>query len=107
TKGSDAVEAVRVELAKMTGQRDALQKTLTDEVLPQIAALAEMMGDQPVPRHPVGRAVTKGSAGDSGASDLPSVDAIRDHPAKMSPEARADRLIKVSHQNPQQLALAR
>lgn len=107
TKGSDAVEAVRVELAKMTGQRDALQKTLTDEVLPQIAALAKMVGDQPVPRHLVGRAVTKGSAGDSGSSDIPSVDAIRDHPAKMSAEARAGRLIKVSHQNPQQLALAR
>lgn len=91
----------------MTGQRDALQKTLTDEVLPQIAALAKMVGDQPVPRHLVGRAVTKGSAGDFGSSDIPSVDAIRDHPAKMSAEARAGRLIKVSHQNPQQLALAR
>ncbi len=34
-------------------------------------------------------------------------DAICDHLAKMSPEARADLLIKVSHQNPQQLALAR
>ncbi|MEE7504740.1 hypothetical protein [Methylobacterium mesophilicum] len=106
-KGGDAIEAVRAELAKITGQRDALQKTLTDEVLPQIAALAKMVGDQPVPRHLVGRAVTKGSEGDSGASDIPSADAIRDHLAKMSPEARADLLIKVSHQNPQQLALAR
>jgi hypothetical protein len=100
TKGGDAVEAVRVELAKMTGQRDALQKTLTDEVLPQIAALAKMVGDQPVPRHLVGRAVTKGSEGDSGSSDIPSVDAIRDHLAKMSPEARADLLIKVSPPEP-------
>ncbi|MGN8097170.1 hypothetical protein [Methylobacterium sp. 22177] len=107
TKGGDAIEAVRAELAKITGQRDALQKTLTDEVLPQIAALAKMVGDQPVPRHLVGRAVTKGSEGDSGASDIPSVDAIRDHLAKMSPEARADLLIKVSHQNPQHLPLAR
>lgn len=106
-KGGDAIEAVRAELAKMTGQRDALQKTLTDEVLPQIAALAKMVGDQPVPRHLVGRAVTKGSEGDAGASDIPSADAIRDHLAMMSPEARADLLIKVSHQNPQQLALAR
>lgn len=107
TKGGDAIEAVRAELAKMTGQRDALQKTLTDEVLPQIAALAKMVGDQPVPRHLVRRAVTKGSEGDSGSSDILSADAIRDHLAKMSPEARADLLIKVSHQNPQQLALAR
>ncbi|SDA33530.1 hypothetical protein SAMN02799622_05547 [Methylobacterium sp. UNC378MF] len=107
TKGGDAIEAVRAELAKMTGQRDALQKTLTDEVLPQIAALAKMVGDQPVPRHLVGRAVTKGNEGDSGSSDIPSADAIRDHLAKMSPEARADLLIKVSHQTPQQLALAR
>ena len=44
TKGSDAIEAARAELAKMTVQRDALQKTLTDEVLPQIAALAKMVG---------------------------------------------------------------
>ncbi|PJI55030.1 hypothetical protein CTI14_08675 [Methylobacterium radiotolerans] len=66
-----------------------------------------MVGDQPVPRHLVGRAVTKGSEGDSGVSDIPSADAIRDHLAKMSPEARADLLIKVSHQNPQQLALSR
>lgn len=107
TKGGDAIEAVRAELAKMTGQRDSLQKTLTDEVLPQIAALAKMVGDQSVPRHLVGRAVTKGSEGDSGSSDIPSADAIRDHLAKMSPEARADLLIKVSHQNPQQLALVR
>jgi hypothetical protein len=106
-KGGAAIEAVRAELAKMTGQRDALQKTLTDEVLPQIAALAKMVGDQPVPRHLVGRAVTKGSEGDTGSSDIPSADAIRDHLAKMSPEARADLLIKVSHQNPQHLPLAR
>lgn len=106
-KGSDAIEAVRAELAKMTGQRDALQKTLTDEVLPQIAALAKMVGDQPVPRHLVGRVVTKGTEGNPGASDAPSADAIRDYLAKMNPEARADFLIKVSHQNPQQLALAR
>ncbi|MET0530127.1 MAG: hypothetical protein ABW003_17615, partial [Microvirga sp.] len=87
--------------------RDALQKTLTDEVLPQIAALAKMVGDQPVPRHLVGRAVTKGSEGASSASETLSAEAIRDYLAKMSPEARADLLIKVSHQNPQQLALAR
>ncbi|WP_331289452.1 MULTISPECIES: hypothetical protein [Methylobacterium] len=98
---------MRAELAKMTAQRDALQKTLTDEVLPQIAALAKMVGDQPVPRHLVGRAVTKGTEGSSVASDAPSAEAIRDHLAKMSPEARADFLIKVSHQNPQPLALAR
>ncbi|MET3482366.1 hypothetical protein [Methylobacterium sp. 1973] len=107
TKGSDAIEAVRAELAKMTGQRDALQRTLTDEVLPQIAALAKMVGDQPVPRHLVGRAITKGTEGGSSVSDAPSADAIRDHLAKMSPEARADFLIKVSHQNPQQLAITR
>lgn len=76
-KGGDAIEAVRAELTKMTGQRDALQQTLTDEVLPQIAALAKMVGDQPVPRHLVGRAVTKGTEGISGASDAPSADAIR------------------------------
>ena len=104
-KGDDAMESVRAELAKMTGQRDALQKTLTDEVLPQIAALAKMVGDQPVPRHLVGRAVTKGTEGSSGAPDTPSADAIRDHLAKLSPEERAELLIKVSHQNPQQLAL--
>ena len=107
TKGGEAIEAVRTELAKMTGQRDALQKTLTDEVLPQIAALAKMVGDQPVPRHLVGRAITKGTEGSSVGSDAPSAEAIRDHLAKMSPEARADFLIKVSHQNPQHLALAR
>ncbi|SEH35154.1 hypothetical protein SAMN02799636_01712 [Methylobacterium sp. 275MFSha3.1] len=106
-KGGAAIEAVRAELAKMTGQRDALQKTLTDEVLPQIAALAKMVGDQPVPRHLVGRAITKGTEGSSVGSDAPSAEAICDHLAKMSPEARADLLIKVSHQNPQQLALAR
>ncbi|MDH2310350.1 hypothetical protein [Methylobacterium brachiatum] len=106
-KGGDAIEAVRAELAKMTGQRDALQKTLTDEVLPQIAALAKMVGDQPVPRHLVGRAVTKGTEGASGTIEAPSADAIRDHLAKLSAEERADLLIKVSHQNPQQLALAR
>ncbi len=79
TKGGDAIEAVRVELAKMTGQRDALQKTLTDEVLPQIAALAKMVGDQPVPRHLVGRAVTKGTESGAGTLDAPSADAIQDH----------------------------
>lgn len=104
-KGSDAIEAVRAELARMTGQRDALQKTLTDEVLPQIAALAKMVGDQPVPRHLVGRVVTKGIEGSSGAPDTPSADVIRDHLAKLSPEERADLLIKVSHQNPQQLSI--
>ncbi|WP_205836150.1 hypothetical protein [Methylobacterium brachiatum] len=106
-KGGDAIEAVRAELAKMTGQRDALQKTLTDEVLPQIAALAKMVGDQPVPRHLVGRAVTKGTEGGPGSAEAPSADAIRDHLAKMSPEERADLLIKVSHQHPQQLTLSR
>ncbi len=106
-KGGAAIEAVRAELAKMTGQRDALQKTLTDEVLPQIAALAKLVGDQPVPRHLVGRAVTKGIEGGSVVPDGPSAEAIRDHLAKMSPEARADLLIKVSHLDPQQLALAR
>lgn len=60
-----------------------------------------------MPRHLVGRAVTKGAECISGVSDAPSAEAIRDHLAKMSPEARADFLIKISHQNPQQLALAR
>jgi hypothetical protein len=106
-KGRDAIEAVRAERAKMTGQRDVLQKTLTKEVPPQIAAFAKMVGDPPVPRHLVGRAITKGVEGNSGVSDTPSADAIRDHLARLSPEERADFLIKVSHQNPQQLALPR
>ncbi len=107
TKGGDAIDAVRAELAKITGQRDALQKTLTDEVLPQITALAKMVGDQPVPRHLVGRAVTKGAEGSSDLSDVRSADEIREYLAKMTPEARADLLIKVSHQNPQQFAISR
>ena len=65
-----------------------------------------MEGHQSVPRHLVGRAVAKGTEGGSGASDVPSADAIRNHLAKVSPEARAASLIKVSHQNPQQLSLA-
>ena len=69
----------------------------------QAERLAKLAGDQPVPRHLVGRAVTKGT---EGISDVPSAEAIRDHLAKMSPEARADFLIKVAQQNPQQLSLA-
>ncbi|MHB2211519.1 hypothetical protein [Methylobacterium sp. CM6257] len=77
--GAVALLAAQPPEGWMTGQRDALQKTLTDEVLPQIAALAKMVGDQTVPRHLVGRAVTKGAEGNSGLSDAPSAEATRDH----------------------------
>lgn len=63
-----------------------------------------MEGDQPGPRHLVGLSVTKGGEGDTGSSQTSSAGAIRDHVAKMSPESRADFLIKVSHQIPQQVA---
>ncbi|WP_205825129.1 hypothetical protein [Methylobacterium terricola] len=99
-KGADIVEVVRAELAKVTGERDALQKAVTDQIMPAIATLQKMIGDQPVPRHLVGRAITKGAEGGSEpVGDDQAVQIL----AKMTPEERATLMIKVAQQNPQQL----
>lgn len=99
-KGAEIVEVVRAELAKVTGERDALQKAVTDQIMPAIATLQKMIGDQPVPRHLVGRAVTKGAEGTAEpASDEQAVQLL----ARMTPEDRATLLIKVAQANPQHL----
>lgn len=102
-KVTESLDASTAALAKVTGERDALQKTLADEVLPQIAALTKMIGDQPVPRHLVGRAVTKGAEAETVATAQTAEQLL----AKMAPEDRATLLIKVAQQNPQHLTLAR
>ncbi|MET7242490.1 hypothetical protein ABZT49_03920 [Methylobacterium sp. EM32] len=99
-KGADLVEVVRAELAKVAGERDALQKAVTDRIMPELAKLQKMIGDQPVPRHLVGRAVTKGAEGTTEpVSDEQAVQLL----AKMTSEERATLMIKVAQANPQQL----
>ncbi|MFH6786310.1 MULTISPECIES: hypothetical protein [Methylobacterium] len=99
-KGADLVEVVRAELAKVTGERDALKKAVTDQIMPAIAMLQKMIGDQPVPRHLVGRAVTKGA---EGAAELVSDEQAVQLLARMTSEERATLMIKVAQANPQQL----
>lgn len=104
-KVTAALDASTQALATATGERDALRKTLTDQVLPEIARLAKLIGDQPVPRHLVGRAVTKGAeAADREAAGTETAEALL---ARMDPEARATLLIKLAQQKPQPLTLAR
>ncbi|UHC16058.1 hypothetical protein LRS73_26865 [Methylobacterium currus] len=102
-KGAELVEVVRAELTKVTGERDALQKAVTDQIMPAIATLQKMIGDQPVPRHLVGRAVTKGAEG--GPEPVTDEQALQ-LLARMSPDERATLLIKVAQANPQQLVPA-
>ena len=99
-KGADIVEAVRAELAKVTGERDALAKAVSDQIMPELTKLRTMIGNMPVPRHLAGRAVTKGAEG--GAEPIGDDQAVQ-LLAKMSPEDRATLMIKVAQANPQQL----
>lgn len=98
-KGADALEAIRADLAKALGERDALAKAVSDQIMPELTKLRTMIGNMPVPRHLAGRAVTKGTEG--GPEPLGDDQAVQ-LLAKMSPEDRATLMIKVAQANPQQ-----
>jgi hypothetical protein len=94
------------DLAKMTGERDsllakydALNKTLTDDFMPLIKAIAA----QPVPQHLIGRAITKSEDADGSAA--PEAKEVEEQFLKMDPDAQARLIIKISQRNPHQLAL--
>ncbi|MGF3025556.1 hypothetical protein ACQVP2_22360 [Methylobacterium aquaticum] len=99
-KGADALEAIRADLAKALGERDALAKAVTEQIMPELTKLRTMIGAMPVPRHLAGRAVTKGAEG--GPEPLGDDQAVQ-LLAKMTPEDRATLMIKVAQANPQQL----
>lgn len=112
--GGGDLAKVTEALGAMTGERDALQKVMTDQVLPllkaaderatrqgeELADLRKMVAAQPVPRHLVGRAVTKGH---EGGAEPASTDQVQEALAKLTSEQRADLMIKIAQQHPQQL----
>lgn len=101
-KAGDLAKALG-ELTKITAERDALQKTLTETIVPQLAEIkkkVDVIAAQPVPLPLQGRAVNKAGVDDAEPDLLEQL-------SKMSDEARTLLLIKAAQQNPKALGLTR